>query len=287
VEVLLERGHAMMNRFCFGTLGLSACALFFCLGIASSVLSWNQAAAAQAQIALPAPPIPVQEMQVAAYSKEFAKRFSLPDPEPGFELSPPVHGLRFSIELLHMSRELNVPVYGCRLQVYFDKTLPVAFPTEAKTWSRRIYGPYSQRWLLNKPGPKLLPDKMRIADKESMADRLVAIGTPNYEWGKPGYYATHFVNAFDREFVPGLAYMEIGVLCPSPAAVTNPAGLDLWVKKEGAPDFRTARMDYNAFLKSPIPKAMLGLLEPWLSWQREYTLVLGREEARINRERRK
>jgi hypothetical protein len=260
--------------------------LFFRVAIAFSVVSWNQAAAAQEQVVLPAPPVPVQEMQVAAYSKEFAKRFNLPDSEPGFELSTPVHGLRFSVELLHMSAELNVPVYGCRLQVYFDKTLPVAFPTEAKTWSRRIYSLNRQRWLMNKPGPKLLPDQVQIADKGSMANRLVAIATPNYEWGKRGHRSTHFIELYDREFVPGLAYMEIAVLCPSPALVSNPAGLELWLKKEGASDFRTAQMNNNAFHKYSIPKEMLSLLVPWLSWHREYTLILGREEARIKREKR-
>lgn len=287
IEQAVLRIRAMINRVRLRKRRLSSYAFLFGFTTTLSIMLWAEAASAQGHITLPPPPVPVHEMQVAAYSKEFAKRFNLPDPEPGFELSPPVHGLRFSIELLHISREVNVPVYGCRLQVYFDKTLPVAFPTDAKTWSGRIYSLSRQRWLMNKPGPKLLPDQVQIADNGSMANRLVATGTPNYEWGKPGYYATHFVEGYDREFVGGLAYMEIGVLCPSPAVTSNPAGLELWLKKEGAPDFRTARMDYNAFHKYPIPKAMLNLLVPWLSWYDDYLRILGREEARINRERRK
>ena len=93
------------------------------------------------------------------------------------------------------------------------------------------------------------------------------------------------VNAFDREIVTGLAYMEIGLLCPTPAVATNPAGLELWLKKEGAPDFRRTQLDINAFLKFPIPKAMLNASAPWLSWYDQHLRIIGREEARIERER--
>lgn len=232
---------------------------------------------------LPKPPIAVTEMYVAAYSKDFARRFNLPNPGPDIELSQPIYAMRLFIDVLFFSHQLNAPAYGCTLQVYVDNRLPIAFPTEAKTWSRRIYAHDKQAWLDRKPGLKRLNDQVLIADSESLANRMVAIATPNYEWGKQGIFGTHFIEAFDREFVPGIAYLELRLLCPSPEAVSSATGLELWLKKKGTPDFRTARMDYDAFYKFPIPRTLPKRAALWLAWEQEYSRVFGQEHARRTR----
>jgi len=250
-----------------------------------SVMLASRSASADKKLSLPEPPIPVRDMQVAAYSKAFAKRFNLPDPKPQGELHPPLHALRFFIDVLHIDPVLGVPAFGCTLQAYFDMALDVAYPTQGKTWARDLYMPQQQAWLDNKLGSNRLPDQIHIARQESLSYGLVAIASPNYEWNKPGVFGTHLVRAFDRELVPGISYYEIGLLCPRPATATSEVQLELWLKKLAAPDFRTERMDFDAFHKFPIPKAIFTRAAPWLAWYDDRLTKAGIERARIGRER--
>ncbi len=42
-------------------------------------------------------PLPIERMRATAYTKEFAKRFALPDPEPGTEPSGGVQTMEFAV----------------------------------------------------------------------------------------------------------------------------------------------------------------------------------------------
>jgi hypothetical protein len=225
-------------------------------------------------------------MQVSAYTPMFAKRFNLPELEPSQQVQPPLQALRFFIELQNTDPVLNTPIYVCTLQAYFDSSLDVAYPASSKTWTRDVYAPWKQRWLDNKPGPNRLPDQIRIAEQEMSAHESVALASANYSWDKPGVFGTHLVQAFDREFVPGMAYYEIGLLCPKTKTIQSGLPLELWIKKAGTPDFTTQKIDFRAFHKFPIPKSFFARAEPWLAWHEDRVRKAGAEHARISREQR-
>jgi hypothetical protein len=180
---------------------------------------------------LPKPPIPVTEMQVTAYSKEFATRFGLQEPPPELEIKSPIYAMRFFIEILDTDVATQIPVYGCTLQVYLNNSLPIAYPREEKVWVRKLYAG-RQQWYrtgrLDPNQPFLFPDRLLVGEKGAVGNMLVATGTTDFRPDpRRGGYTTHIVEAFDRDFAPGLSYLEIGLLCLSPRTAIYPAGLEL------------------------------------------------------------
>lgn len=81
----------------------------------------------------PAPPIPVEQMRAFGYTKEFAKRFALPEPKPAWEPGEGLLAVEFRVEPIPGPRGL----YGCDFRLYLDSRLDL-HPSLATGGSRVV-----------------------------------------------------------------------------------------------------------------------------------------------------
>ena len=84
-----------------------------------------------------APPLAIDHMRAAVYTKEFAKRFALPNPEPGTEPSGGMQAMEFAVE----PGPKHSFGYNCKLKLYLDSKLPIAYPEEGVAGSDRMFMP--------------------------------------------------------------------------------------------------------------------------------------------------
>lgn len=195
---------------------------------------------------------------VVAYSKDFAKRFALPEPEPGMELSGPLQALEFRVE---PSRYSAVPGANlCLLSVYVDASVPLHFPTEGPSGSETVG--LAQRHFFVHPNKGrehwlrlALEDRRHFGSIQSRYNNNAAVATMDFSWSpQRGSLESVEHREFHRELFPSLAYVQLNLGCPFPRWLGVPRQIHLWLKRLGGKDYsRIVRMDPVDFEKFDIP----------------------------------
>jgi hypothetical protein len=223
--------------------------------------------------------LPIEQMRATVYTKEFAKRFALPDPEPGSEPSGGVQAMEFAVEpgpwwLGEMAS------CHCKLYLYLDNKLPIAYPEEAVRGTVSIPSQKTQLMTIERPRWLNLSEKDRLHFSERNKSMLA---TSDFVWNKAGGGAGMFYDEYHRDLFPGLAYLKIDMGCPNYSWMDKVETMQIWIQREGTKDYRhQLREEPEDFLKFTLPKVFSGRIFLWIKQTAEYNGIL---IDKINRER--
>ncbi|HWQ38264.1 MAG TPA: hypothetical protein VNM24_06555 [Burkholderiales bacterium] len=233
-------------------------------------------------------PLPVEQMRAVAYTKEFARRFRLPEPTPGSEPSGGLQAIEFFVE---KGPPWASEFYYCIFKLYVDSNLPIAFPQPGTAGSKwlLVYAkhfflwpdPDNRRWLSFSEA-----DRKHHADRQSAYDRLAAIATPDFEFLARGAYEDIGFDEYYRELFPGLSYVQLSTGCFSERKLSRRPEWQLWLKKEGGRDYRRQlRIHPEDFLKFTIPRQLLARVVEFSAQADRYNAVVREHEYKLQRER--
>ncbi len=228
-------------------------------------------------------PLLIDEMRAVAYTQEFAKRFALPDPEPGTEPNGGIQAMEFAVE---PGAKHGSGFYYCKLKVYLNNNIPIAYPEggAAGYQGMLIFSPHF--FVRTDPGSKRQP-KLSLSDGRHFDERRarytnhVWLATPDY----PGYFEElpkkpyaavgMFYEEYHRDLFPGLAYLKIDMGCPAYSWVDKVDVIQLWLKRDGARDYsREIRKDPQDFHKFTIPQPFYRKIIVWTKRTAEYNRPL-------------
>lgn len=235
-------------------------------------------------------PLPIETMRAAVYTKAFAKRFALPDPEPGTEPMGAIQGMEFQI-IPHRI----MAGYSCYLTMYLDNTLPIAWPEDARASVSGI--PTQETQLLHSMSRERflklsVEDRKYSFERGSRYGRLVRLSTPDYQRLKQGGSLDVDIKEYDKTFFPGLAYIKLDIGCTMTGTqlerfLQYGKGVELWFKKPEGKDYRQyAVTDATDFLRVPLPISFLERVLPWIKAGQDYNKIVDMEEIQRNRPQR-
>lgn len=236
------------------------------------------------------PPLPIEEMRAAVYTKAFAKRFALPEPEPGTEPEGGIEAMEFAVEPSN-----NAPYYYCKLYVYLDNKLPVAYP-EGETGLAHLPSRRTQlmtfdaqkRWLALSE-----KDRWHFNERKGRYNRMTMLASPAYDHAEylknppaePYGAVDMFYEEYHRDLFPGLAYLKIDMGCPAYSWVDKIETAQIWLKREGAKDYRKhLRMERQDFLKFSLPKDFYRQIIRWVKQTAAYNRPLLEEHQRKSKD---
>lgn len=252
---------------------------------------WLPAMSSAAETKLP-DPLPIETMKAAVYTKAFAKRFVLPDPEPGTEPSGAIQGMEFQIRPHRVMAR-----YSCDLILYLDNTLPIAWPEEARA---SVSGIPTQDTLLmsNAPRERFLAmsenDRRHSFKRETLWNMHARIVTPDYEYQKRGGSFDATYREYNREFFPGVAYVKLDIGCTMTGTqlerfLQHGKGVELWLLKTGGrnyTDIGVQGVDRNDFVRLPLPRNFIERILPWIKAGQDYNKIVFEYEVKRDRPQR-
>lgn len=240
-------------------------------------LGFSAAPAAGADKPVAPAPLPIEQMRAVAYTKEFAQRFALPDPEPSTEPSGGIQAMEFTVE---PGAKHGSGLYYCKLRLYLSNDLPIAYPEEGVAGAQRMLIFPAHFFVRSNPDskhqPKLSPsDGQHFNERNGRYNRMTMLASPGYD--HPEFLSASpkvpyggigmAYEEYHRDLFPGLAYLKIDMGCPVFSWMDGIKTAEIWLKREGAKDYRKQiRMEPQDFLKFTIPPKMYRQI---LSWRKE------------------
>ncbi len=220
---------------------------------------------------------PTEQMCTVAYSREFAQRFGLPEPRPGWETQPPLHGIEFVVE--------PAPPWAkghyCAYKLYLDSSLPLAYGNEGPTGDFRPYVAAQHFFVRDPDNPKAKSARSVLFDKVSGYGGMAVVATPDYVYEKKGAATDAGVGQeeYVRELLPGITYLKLGGSCGMMSYERRANTMQLWLKKAGGKDYRkVVQWDPDDFIK--LPPLPAGFYRQTLPWREE----IGKEQSKIVKE---
>jgi hypothetical protein len=247
-----------VNKFrAFANVATRACTAALLTGCLAGLLA-AEATYAQGQL--------VQELETVklqAYSKDFARRFALPEPKVKMEPTSGLQAIEFTVE-----KQKGQGFYWCVLKTYLDSSLPIAYPPGGNSGSRELVEQWehfifdnnveNKRWLA------LGVEDRRHFSAQNSFGRRAALASPNVDWPKSGYWAGLVYDAFYRELFSGVSYVKFGSPCGTYAAGKGHSPPQLWIERVGGKDYtQVVKPDPQDFLKLEMPAAFYEATIKW------------------------
>ena len=233
----------------------------------------------------PTPPIPVEQMHAFGYTKEFAKRFALPEPEPGWEPGDGLLAVEFSVRPIPGPWR---PLYTCAFKLYIDSKFDIAFPEPGLSGLNELYTSRTHPFIARRKNEPDIPEADRRAhgERQRAFGQLAAVATSDYVMDKSGALTSSPLLEFVRELFPGVHYVQASDCMFAFWLSRRESDLNVWVKKSTGKDYtRTAMRDPNDFYQFPLPHALIAKARPWAEWVSQNNHFIHEEEAREQRER--
>lgn len=220
--------------------------------------------------------LPIEQMRAVAYTKEFAKRFALPDPEPGTEPSGGIQAMEFAVE----PGAKHSFGYNCKLKLYVDSGLSIAYPEEGIAGAESMLiqsihfflwpDPDNKRWLrLSKK------DRRHFSDRKSRYWERARWATPGYRYQEQGASMSIFFEEYHRELFPDISYIKLDTTCPAYSWVEKVSSIQLWIERQGGKDYTlVTRVESDDFHKFSVPNHLWIQIRPWMKAAAEYNKVL-------------
>ncbi len=260
-----------------------------------AILAWSAiTSSAHAKEAEKPAPLPIERMRAVAYTKEFAKRFALPDPEPGTEPEGGLQAMEFAVE----PGKFGNPRYYCKLSLYLNSQLAIAYPEEGMSGSTLMFNSHLHFFARLPEGNKRwsqwsVEDRKHFNERQTLYTNHVWLATPDY----PGYFderskkpfaaTSMFYDEYHRDLFPGLAYLKIDMGCPAYSWLDKVEAIQIWIKWEGAKDYsRELRKDPADFLKFSLPMSFYKKIISPIKVASGYNSKILNEDIRQNREKR-
>ncbi len=182
-------------------------------------------------------PLQVKQMRITAYTKDFAKRFGLPEPQPGHELSEE-DGLQ-AIEYAVEEGPPRSPFYKTIFKLYVKDNLLLDLPEEGDSGRQSMVNGHDHffgetqkmfmRWAES--------DRRYTLKKHINYSMKVIMATKGYEWGKKGrgsMTSMHY-DEYHASFIPGIKYLKIYGIQPLSGYFTKEKNggkeVEIWLKK--------------------------------------------------------
>ncbi|MBK6553531.1 MAG: hypothetical protein IPP18_16255 [Rhodocyclaceae bacterium] len=244
-------------------------------------------------------PLPIDQMRAAIYTKEFARRFALPDPAPGTEPMDGVQAIEYGMWLAKGKGLIDdigeLRTYDCELSIYFDNSLPIAWPEDARAGTSRIPAtlpPLLFTWTRER-FLKLSEQDRRDMDERSLRyGRLARLSTSDFDDQKRGGSLDVTWHEYDRKAFVGLAYAKLSIGCSMTGRLLDRflkhgSSIELWLKKAGAKDYRRAlAIDPNDFIRLRVPLPFVERILPWVQAGEQFNAQSITEYDGINRDQR-
>ena len=267
---------------------LRAVVLTLAMGCISSAIAQNAAPPPSP----PAPPIPVEQMRAFAYTKEFANRFALPEPEPGWEPGEGLLAVEFRVLRIPGERLYGVPagqsVYRCDFKLYIDGRLDIAFPEPGLSGSSKLYTDLTHSFIAREKGVPDIPEADRRAHfaRQTAFLQLSAFATDDYEPSKRGALLSSGPREFVRDLFPGVHYMDAHNCSFARWLSHRETTVKVWVKKSTGKDYRRdLAQDPNDFYQFTLPPALIAKARPWAEWVSQNNHFVDEKDGREQRER--
>lgn len=244
-------------------------------------------------------PLPIDQMRAAIYTKEFAKRFALPDPASGTEPLDGIQAIEYGMREVSGKDVDDIgerKTYACELAIYFDSTLPIAWPEEARASVSvipSIRPPLLFNWTRERFLKLSVQDRARISDRWQRYLNLAALVVTDADHEKTGSQISVSWREYDREAFSGLAYAKLSIGCSMTGRVVESAirqlgRVSLWLKHAKASGYlnteATARPD--EVIKTRLPQGFIERILPWVQAGERFNAQSITEHDRINREQR-
>jgi hypothetical protein len=215
--------------------------VFICLLLVWSVLPLGKGWTGE----LPAgvEPLQVKQMRVTAYTKAFAKRFGLPEPQAGYELSE--EGGLQAIEYAVEEGPPRSPFYLSVFKLYVKDNLLLHLPEEGSVGRQGMVNGHDHffgetqemfmRWAES--------DRRFTLKKLINYSMKVIMATKGYEWGKKGsgsMTSMHY-EEYHANFIPGIIYVKIYDYQPLSGYFTKEKGhgkeVEIWLKRKNKSNY--------------------------------------------------
>ncbi len=240
-------------------------------------------------------PLDIEKMHAVAYTKEFAQRFALSDPEAGSEPSGGLQAVEFSVAAQSKRQQM----YVCTLKLYFDNSLSVAYPEKGVTGAIGVLAQSTHFFLWPDPNSKRWmsfseKDRLHFSEREGQYTgiRMAYMATPDYRWKnyrlknggdfwkQEGFAVGMFYEEHRRDLFPGLAYLKLNMACPSSSAPTQPdidklAVVQVWLKRQGSRNRKQMDETPEDFLRFTIPQSFYHKIITWAKEAAHYNLMAG------------
>jgi hypothetical protein len=223
-------------------------------------------------------------MRAFGYTKEFAQRFALPEPEPGWEPGEGLLAVEFSVRPIPGGAGL----YNCDFKLYIDSSLDIAFPEPGLSGSSRLYTDLTHPFIARGKGvPDISPEDARAHfARQSAFLQLSAFATDDYEGGKRGAFMSSGPLEFVRELFPGVHYMDSRNCAFARWLSRRETGVKVWVKKSSGKDYRRdLAQDPNDFYQFRLAPALIAKARPWAEWVSQNNHFVDEKDGREQRER--
>jgi hypothetical protein len=207
------------------------------------------------------PELPLKEMRVAAYTKAFADRFGLPEPDAGTEPSGGLEAIEFAIE-----KGRFAPYYYCNFYLYVDNALSIKYPEDGVAGEKymlikgtHFFGRTQEQWMR---WPK--NDRLHFNDRQGAYHRKANLASMNYIPGKQGAITDLYYREFHKNILPGLAYLKLDCSPPSLMIKEQRRNVGIWLQLESKVDYRgRIHVEPDGFLKFEIPDHVFQKVREW------------------------
>lgn len=233
-------------------------------------------------------PLPIEQMRAVAYTQEFAKRFALPDPQPGTEPEGGIQAMEFAVEDAKAKYpHKRFATYQCVLKLYLDNKLPIAYPEEGVAGAKSMLiqpihfflwpDPDNKHWLRLSE-----QDRKYFGVRQGRYNLMAWLATPDFLWRKQGNTSGSMsYEEYHRDLFPGLAYLKIDMTCQAYSWMDKAEAMQLWLRHERAPDNQKLRIEAEDFVRFAVPYLFYQKVIGWSKQTHVYNArILDEENAK-------
>ena len=207
------------------------------------------------------PPHKLKEMRMVAYTKKFAKRFSLPLLAPEMEPSGGLEAIELAVEKSNRWSYL----YSCCLYLYVDSSLPIIFPE---------LGEMGDKWMVQGAN-HFFATPLKQWRKWSLSDRRYSsrvtnsynmkafLATMDYVHNKKGAINSMNHIEFRKNLLPQLTYIKLAVTMTL-TLKNQRNNLGVWLPlRTSVVETRTPSAQNDRFVKFQLPQPIYENLRDW------------------------
>lgn len=227
-------------------------------------------------------PLPTWEMCVAAYTREFAKRFNLPEPAEDMIPTGGIAAIDFRIryeEIFDPRTGDQLGPYRCDWRIYLDKNVSFDFPEPDRAGDGSVFGHHR---LMDAGGPE---DNRVRNERSTPYFRRIQFSTVDYVPDRRGARESNILYEYARDLVPGIDYLRTQSCSFGNWYRQQPRDIVLWLKKGGTPDDRMRLRPPEEFHRFTLPRGFIAKAAPLASRAEDYILVIGKANSQRNLER--
>lgn len=227
-------------------------------------------------------PLSTWEMRVTAYTREFAKRFNLPEPAEDMIPSGGIAAIDFRIrydEIFDSRTGDKLGPYGCDWRIYLDREVSFDFPEPDRAGDGSVFGHHR---LMDAGGPE---DNRARNERSVPYARRIQFSTADYIPHRQGNRESNILHEYARDLVPGVDYLRTQSCSFGEWFRRQSRDIVLWLKKGGTPDDPMRLRPPEEFHRFTLPRGFIDKAAPMAARAYEYNQVIGKANSQRSLER--